>query len=112
MKSMEELKTILPDAKEALKTTKLFEELLEERKKTERPRLLYLEKCLQLIKQEIAVVSVQGRSSFTFNPPEIDELLSQFSIWMELQQLLHDSGYSAELYPGVNEIVISWKSRF
>jgi len=111
MKSMEELKTILPHAKEALKTTKIFEDLLAERKKTERPRLLYLEKCLQLIKAEIAVVTVQGKDSFVFNPPKLDELFTQFSIWMELQQLLHDSGYSAELYPANNEIVISWNSR-
>lgn len=111
MKSMEELQMILPHAKEVLKTTKVFEQFLQEREKTERPRLLYLEDCLQLIKGEIGVVSVQGKDSFVFYPPEMDASLDRFSTWMELQKFLHDSGYSAEAYPAENKFVISWKSR-
>lgn len=109
MKSMDDLKLILPKAKDTLKISQTFEDILGEREKTKQPRLVFLEQCLLSIKEQIELVSVQGNHSLVFSIPELHPSLDQFTTYMELQSLLHEAGYGAGLYPAKNEIVIKWK---
>lgn len=111
MKSIEELKQILPHAKETLKVSQTFEAIVKERERTKRPRLLFLEECLLSIKEQIEAKTLEGEYMLIYSMPQMDKELDSVATWMELQSLLHDAGYSAEIYPQKNEITISWKKR-
>jgi len=112
MKSIEELKLILPDAKETQKVSSTFKAILKEREKTKEPRLVYIEKCLVLIKEQVEIASLKGEESIVFKMPEKEQGLDGFSVWLDLQGFLHNAGYSAKISVGNNDMVISWASRF
>lgn len=112
MKSMDDLKRILPHAKETLKISGMFEAILKEREKTKQPRLVYLEKCLLSIKEQMEPATIAGKDTLVFSYPPIDKQMDETTLLMELQSLLHDAGYSANIYPHKQEMIVSLKKRY